>query len=262
MIPFFRRIRKQLANDNKPLKYMRYAIGEIVLVVIGILIALQINNWNDERKVKMETEAIRQSNLKEIYNDLKKDVINLDIIINQLQEQKDGATYFLEILESKDQHINDSIKFFRTQFIVSNSIAVDRTQNTWDNLNASGQLLSLKEDDLTKELFDYYNYYDSRILNFSELPQQARFDFRKLDAKCTGLTDIVKINAYQISTPPNPSYFPCFLALDGLHESLIFILQSCYFNINWFTELKTQAQAIIAYMEENQLQGLTLTEKL
>jgi hypothetical protein len=50
MIKFFRRIRKQLADDNKPLKYARYAIGEIVLVVIGILIALSINNWNEERK--------------------------------------------------------------------------------------------------------------------------------------------------------------------------------------------------------------------
>jgi len=48
MIPFFRRIRKKMADDNKPIKYMRYAIGEIVLVVIGILIALQINNWRNE----------------------------------------------------------------------------------------------------------------------------------------------------------------------------------------------------------------------
>ena len=50
MINFFRKIRKQLADDNKPLKYMRYAIGEIILVVVGILIALSINNWNENRK--------------------------------------------------------------------------------------------------------------------------------------------------------------------------------------------------------------------
>ena len=49
MIPYFRKIRKQHADDNKPLKYLRYAVGEIILVVIGILIALQINNWNQAR---------------------------------------------------------------------------------------------------------------------------------------------------------------------------------------------------------------------
>ncbi len=45
----FRKTRKKLADDNRPLKYARYAIGEIALVVIGILIALQINNWNENR---------------------------------------------------------------------------------------------------------------------------------------------------------------------------------------------------------------------
>ena len=59
MINFFRRIRKQLADDNKPLKYARYAIGEIVLVMIGILLALQVNNWNEFQKDrKIEKEAL------------------------------------------------------------------------------------------------------------------------------------------------------------------------------------------------------------
>jgi len=48
MIPFFRKIRKKMADDNKPLRYMRYAIGEVVLVVIGIIIKLQINNWETD----------------------------------------------------------------------------------------------------------------------------------------------------------------------------------------------------------------------
>ena len=46
MIPVFRKIRKKMADDNKPFHYARYAVGEIALVVIGILIDLQINNWN------------------------------------------------------------------------------------------------------------------------------------------------------------------------------------------------------------------------
>jgi hypothetical protein len=62
MINFFRKIRKELADDNKPLKYARYAIGEIVLVVIGILIALSINNWN-ERQVLHKKVSVQLQNL-------------------------------------------------------------------------------------------------------------------------------------------------------------------------------------------------------
>ena len=66
MIPFFRKIRKTLADDNKPLKYFRYAIGEIVLVVIGILIALQINNWNENRKVVQDIAQTKNALKKEL----------------------------------------------------------------------------------------------------------------------------------------------------------------------------------------------------
>ena len=52
MIKFFRNIRQNLLNEGKTSKYVKYAIGEIILVVIGILIALQINNWNENRKTK------------------------------------------------------------------------------------------------------------------------------------------------------------------------------------------------------------------
>ena len=58
MINFFRKKRKTLADDNKALKYTRYAIGEIVLVVIGILIALQINTWNEHRKMQIQEQEI------------------------------------------------------------------------------------------------------------------------------------------------------------------------------------------------------------
>jgi len=50
MINFFRKIRQRLLTENKFSKYLLYGIGEIILVVIGILIALSINNWNEDRK--------------------------------------------------------------------------------------------------------------------------------------------------------------------------------------------------------------------
>jgi len=68
MIKFFRKIRQNLLMENKTSKYFKYAIGEIVLVVIGILIALQINTWNEHQKaIKKETEAI---------NSLKQEIIS------------------------------------------------------------------------------------------------------------------------------------------------------------------------------------------
>ena len=67
MINFFRRIRYNLMEQNKTGKYLKYAIGEILLVVIGILIALQVNNWNEERK-------IQRTELK-VLNDLKEEFV-------------------------------------------------------------------------------------------------------------------------------------------------------------------------------------------
>ena len=66
MIKFFRKIRQNLLLENKTSKYFSYAIGEIVLVVIGILIALSINNWNEERKRKENFLAT----IEQIYNGL------------------------------------------------------------------------------------------------------------------------------------------------------------------------------------------------
>jgi len=74
MIKFFRKIRQKLLSENKFSKYFLYAIGEIILVVIGILIALQINNWNETRKVKSTLSDYTESLIK----DLKKDTIILN----------------------------------------------------------------------------------------------------------------------------------------------------------------------------------------
>ena len=71
MIKFFRKIRQRLLTENKFNKYFLYAIGEIVLVVIGILIALQINNWNDNQKDQKQARTY----LKGIIQDLRVDTL-------------------------------------------------------------------------------------------------------------------------------------------------------------------------------------------
>ena len=69
MINFFRKIRKQLANENKFQKYFRYAFGEVALIMIGIFMALQLNNWNENRK----QEAQFKVTLEQLYNTIKFD---------------------------------------------------------------------------------------------------------------------------------------------------------------------------------------------
>ena len=71
MIKFFRRIRYDLMEKNKTGKYFKYAIGEIILVVIGILIALSINNWNEKRKNNSKVKTYLNSIIKDLTVDQK-----------------------------------------------------------------------------------------------------------------------------------------------------------------------------------------------
>ena len=70
MVKFFRHIRKSLIEQSKMGKYFKYAIGEILLVVIGILIALQINNWNENKKLKAKTHEYYSQLLEDLNKDL------------------------------------------------------------------------------------------------------------------------------------------------------------------------------------------------
>lgn len=81
MIKFFRKIRQNLVNEGKTSKYLKYAIGEIILVVFGILIAVQINNWNEQRKDR----ALEQKLLIALHDDLliNIDRLNKDILLEQ-----------------------------------------------------------------------------------------------------------------------------------------------------------------------------------
>ncbi len=114
MINFFRKIRKKLADDNKPLKYMRYAVGEIVLVVIGILIALSINNWNENEKQKIFANRVLNDikiSMKDNYSqfnfvlDYNEDGIQSgEIILNHLDNN-------LSYHDSLDIHFSKAIQY-------------------------------------------------------------------------------------------------------------------------------------------------------
>ena len=99
MIKFFRKIRQKLVSENKFSKYLIYAIGEIILVVIGILIALQINNWNEQKKLNKEYI----SDLKSIKENLEKDASNINTnlkngnrIVQEFQELLNAGSFIVD----------------------------------------------------------------------------------------------------------------------------------------------------------------------
>lgn len=96
MIKFFRQIRYNLMSENKTGKYLKYAIGEIVLVVIGILIALSINNWNEKSKQQIKLQQIYH----EILADLKRERDYANFIINKFEGQRKAYTDYLESFSS------------------------------------------------------------------------------------------------------------------------------------------------------------------
>jgi len=77
-----------MADDNKPIQYMRYAIGEVVLVVIGILIALSINNWNEGRKDRIAEQTLYKTLITSLESDLKDVNSKIIIIENALEAQE------------------------------------------------------------------------------------------------------------------------------------------------------------------------------
>lgn len=102
MIKFFRHIRQSLLMENKTSKYFKYAIGEIVLVVIGILIALQINNWNQQRIASSKEKVL----LSELNQEFLKNKSQFNIIIEKHQEALDASDSLIAMFPINIETVN------------------------------------------------------------------------------------------------------------------------------------------------------------
>jgi hypothetical protein len=102
MIKLFRKIRQNLLSEGKTSNYFKYAIGEIVLVVIGILIAVSLNDWSESRKQKQELQNIYSI----ISEDLKKDSIHITEMINQYLQRESIFNKILDGKMTKEEYEN------------------------------------------------------------------------------------------------------------------------------------------------------------
>ncbi len=164
MIKFFRKIRQKLLSENNFSKYLIYAMGEIVLVVIGILIALSLNNWNEERK--------DQNKLVNVYrlidNDIKNDIKDLQSIVDFYS---DKTSVFEKV-------VNDSI----SPDLMDNGLSKLLNSHPHIVLNKKGvsQLKELQiNDTLAFFLDDIYEWMDTRMLSLENSISAEMLDHEK-----------------------------------------------------------------------------------
>lgn len=148
MSNIFRKSRKLLVSEGLSADYIKYAIGEIVLVVVGILIAFSINNWNAERK----DEKVEFRILAEISNGLAKD--KLDISHNKMGHELGlkACQYFLNSMQGK-QSKQDSV-YFHYHFLLRDFTSVQNTSG-YESLKSKG-LEFVKNDSLRTQIITLY----------------------------------------------------------------------------------------------------------
>ena len=156
MIKFFRKIRQKLLSEKKFSKYLIYAVGEIILVVVGILIALSINNWNDERKDNLKGKNI----LQQLKTEFKRDSIDLSNYVKLTNKKITDGKILKTAIESKRVLSKDTLAF--CSFFNGKILLFKGFIPTFDELISSGSQ-NLIPDKLSNEIKRYLN-----ILNTSQ----------------------------------------------------------------------------------------------
>ncbi len=171
MIKFFRLIRQRLLSENRITKYLIYALGEILLVVIGILIALQINNWNQKR-IDSSKETVYLTNLQQ---ELAENTARNKGLITDRMDAKIEALELAKRYCENDLEITDTLEILNKITyggVFSGGLPLG-TRFYYDELLSTGGLQLIKSDSIKDETAEYY----ARIQYFSERSKSFATDF-------------------------------------------------------------------------------------
>jgi hypothetical protein len=219
MIKFFRKIRQEMLSENKFSKYLIYAIGEIVLVVIGILIALQINISNEVKKAR----AVEINYLENLKADLLLENKNIeDFGVYHIEKAK-SCTYLLnttipttmeDVVTYTHQYEN---VFFWYDFVPNN--------NTFKELLSSGNLSLIKNDAIKNALLEIDNFY--AIVSGHEYHMRREFEKFLYDRSVNNTESIIFFDKSE------PKYgFPNRISIQDIpqlqHQQLIADAQWLY----------------------------------
>ena len=157
MIKFFRRIRQKMLSENKFSKYLLYALGEIILVVIGILIALQVNNWNEERRLR----TTQKNYLTALRADINVMSVEYKAIVSfhtqDLQAAQD-IFHSLNNCELKD----DQKKHFDKLLLDYNTLSVlYQVRNTYEEMLSANIYSDLENKKIKNFVSDFYEHRDA-----------------------------------------------------------------------------------------------------
>jgi len=240
MINFFRKIRYGLMDKDKTGKYFKYAIGEIVLVVIGILIALSINNWNEEQKTRTSEVQILEDMIREIEDDFE----SFNYNIERHSEAVNSCEALLDIF-NKNIGYNDSLSrhfaaiHYYTIFI-SNMGAYESLKSkgfeTISNKELRFEIINLYEKWYPIMQHNDKNLTDD-ILNIKRNFNQTHFDkFHLFQVTSEGFIYSGEMNPNNFTQLQNDVQFKYFLnSLLSSHSSVVSI----------YKKVKTKANSII-----------------
>ncbi len=147
MIKFFRKIRQNLLSEGKTGKYFKYAFGEILLVMIGILLALQVNNWNDSR-LEANREQTILKNLRTEFND---NLTELQRIYDGSEESYKSSVRLLEIIKD-DSPINSEEIEMLLNSIINGFFSLDLYSASIDEIINTGSLNIIKDVKLREHI--------------------------------------------------------------------------------------------------------------
>ncbi|MDC6387416.1 DUF6090 family protein [Maribacter sp. PR1] len=194
MIKFFRRIRQKLLTENKFSKYLLYAIGEIILVVIGILIALSINNWNEGNKIKAKEREILlhmkrnlESNLQQYYpkqvieNALKAN----NVILEHLEQAKpytDSLDYYFGWIPAYTRYMPNTTAYENLKSIGFDIISNDTLRENYQNLFAFNySLIEFQRNELAyNNAIVFKEFYKKHFRNFIWQKNATPIDYQAL----------------------------------------------------------------------------------
>ena len=246
MLKFFRTIRQNLINEGKTARYLKYAIGEIVLVVIGILIALQINNWNDERKEAILDEALRKEYIRDLYSEMQSNIFETERLINSYKQSRDGSEYLLKYIEGDCLKLGNINHLNEAQRKIFEGKVVNRASAYYE-MRISGKLNKIKHDSLLNKLEDYYS------LNNEILIQNQNYISLRSDLVFYMMENSPLKEKYNFYDENGYS----FKFMEDLYhqERYIKLLRKVYSisrgGINLNLRLKDGAQIIIDYMDKH-----------